>query len=180
MPSAAPKGHKRSVGNKGGTGRPTLYKPEYAEIARKLCLLKHATDLDLAKIFDVAEATINVWKLKYPKFSSAIHRGKHLADADVAASLYERAIGYTHEAVKIFMPAGATAPVYAKYQEHYPPETGAAKHWLNNRQPGFWRERIEHSGEVGMPVRFIVEGAPGILGSPTLTIEGVARETTDA
>jgi len=41
--------------------------------------------------------------------------------------------GYTHEATKIFMPAGAEAPVYAPYTEHYPPDTHAASLWLRNR-----------------------------------------------
>lgn len=53
--------------NKGG--RPTKYKPEYAEQARKYCLLG-ATDAELAESFDVAEATINNWKLAHPKFTA--------------------------------------------------------------------------------------------------------------
>lgn len=39
-------------------------------------------------------------------------------------------------------------------------------------------ERIEHSGEVSMPVRFIVEGSPA--DAQGKLIEGVAREPTDA
>jgi hypothetical protein len=39
------------------------------------------------------------------------------------------------------MPAGAEAPVYAPYTEHYPPDTKAALAWLSRRQPGSWRER---------------------------------------
>jgi hypothetical protein len=46
-------------------------------------------------------------------------------------------------AVKIFMPAGAAAPVYAPYTEHYPPDTTAASLWLRNRQPSKWRDRQE-------------------------------------
>jgi hypothetical protein len=34
--------------------------------------------------------------------------------------LYERANGYSYDAVKIFMPAGAKKPVYAPYVEHVP------------------------------------------------------------
>ena len=29
------------------------------------------------------------------------------------------------------------------YQEHLPPDVGAAKLWLTNRHPGRWRERCE-------------------------------------
>ena len=48
-------------------GRPSKYKSEYAEQARKLCLLG-ATDTDMADFFDVDEATINRWKLDFPEF----------------------------------------------------------------------------------------------------------------
>jgi len=41
------------------------------------------------------------------------------------------------------MPAGANAPVYAPYTEHYPPDTTAALRWLMNRQPEKWRDRRE-------------------------------------
>ncbi|SDY78195.1 hypothetical protein [Nitrosomonas sp. Nm33] len=40
------------------TGRPTSYRPEYAEQAYKLCLLG-ATDKQLAEFFNVVESTIS-------------------------------------------------------------------------------------------------------------------------
>ena len=46
-------------------------------------------------------------------------------------------------AVKIFMPAGADAPVYAPYVDEYPPDTNAALRWPQNRQPEKWRDRRE-------------------------------------
>jgi hypothetical protein len=63
------------------------------------------------------------------------------ADAEVAASHYQRALGYEREAVKIFMPAGADKPVYAPYMEHYPGDVGAQKNWLFNRQRERWKDR---------------------------------------
>jgi len=36
--------------------------------------------------------------------------------------LYERAVGYNYDAVKIFMPANAKKPVYAPYVEHISPD----------------------------------------------------------
>jgi hypothetical protein len=41
-------------------------------------------------------------------------------------SLYQRGLGYSYDAVKIFMPAGSKKPVYAPYVEHVPPDTTAA------------------------------------------------------
>lgn len=132
-------------------GAPTKYKAAYNVQAEKLCKLG-ATDAELADFFDVVESTINLWKLEHPKFSESIKRGKLLADANIANSLYQRAYGYSHEAVKIF-PAGGvaldeegnkvSAPLIVPYKEHYPPDTTAAIFWLKNRQPKKWRDKIE-------------------------------------
>lgn len=132
-------------------GRPTLYREEYAEQAYKLCLLR-ATDEELADFFGVVPQTIENWKKEHEDFFGSITRGKMLADAEIADSLYHRGKGYSHQAVKIFMPAGASEPVYAEYTEHYPPDTAAASLWLRNRQPKKWRDKqeVELSGELGI------------------------------
>jgi hypothetical protein len=62
----------------------------------------------------------------------------------VERSLYERANGYNYPAVKVFMPAGATQPVIVHYEEHCPPDVGAAFIWLKNRDPEHWRDVHEH------------------------------------
>lgn len=155
----APKGNKNALGNRGGTGAPTKYNDTFPDRAERLALLG-LTDEELAIAFGVSETTINAWKLEHVEFSEALNRGKLDADAHVAQRLYRRALGYSHEAVKIFMPSGAENPVYAPYTEHYPPDTAAARHWLNNRRPKQWRERIEHAGDQEQPVRFVIDGAP--------------------
>ena len=67
-------------------------------------------------------------------------------------SLYHKAIGYSYDAVKIFMPAGATEPVYAPYREHVPPDTTACIFWLKNRRQQEWRDVHKH--EHGQPQDF--------------------------
>ena len=47
-------------------------------------------------------------------------------------SLYHRAIGYSYDAVKIFMHKGR--PKMMPYREHVPPDVTAAIFWLKNRQ----------------------------------------------
>jgi transposase-like protein len=142
------KGNRTSVGNKGGTGRPPIYQKEFADQANKLVLLG-LTDVELAAFFGVSEVTINSWKREHREFFLALKEGKELADGHVARKLYHRATGYSHEAVKIFMPRGADEPVYAPYTEHYPPDTQAAIRWLMNRQPKRWREKAE-DGDDGL------------------------------
>jgi hypothetical protein len=41
--------------------------------------------------------------------------------------LLDAGVDYTYPAVKIFMPAGATKPIYAYYEEHVPPDVRAQK-----------------------------------------------------
>lgn len=135
-------------------GRPTSYSDEYPEQARKLCLLG-ATEQEMADFFGVHPDTITEWKRVHEEFSVSITLGRMVADAEVADKLYHRARGYSHPAVKIFMPAGAAEPVYAPYVEHFPPDTQAASLWLRNRQPKKWRDKqdVEHTGADGGPIQ---------------------------
>lgn len=119
-------------------GRPSKYKEEFTEQARKLCLLG-ATDAELAEFFDVSEATLNTWKKEHPDFLESLKDGKLLADATIADSLYQRAKGYSHKAVKIMVVAGVVEQV--EYIEHYPPDPTSMIFWLKNRQPKRWRDK---------------------------------------
>ncbi len=134
-------------------GRPSSYKPEFAQQAAKLCALG-ATDAELADFFQVTTVTIWRWQSVHEEFLNALKRGKDAADERVERSLYARATGYTHDAVKIFMPAGAKEPVYAKYQEHVPPDVTAQIFWLKNRRREEWRDKQEHehTGKDGAPL----------------------------
>jgi len=137
--------------SKASNGRPSEYRDEYAEQARKLCLLG-STDEELADFFGVVPQTIYNWQASHPEFLESIKRGKMMADAEVADRLYRRALGYEHEAVKIFQFQGA--PVEVPYTEIYPPDTQAASLWLRNRQPKKWRDKqdVELTGKDGGPV----------------------------
>ena len=82
-----------------GPGRPSLYKPEFAEQAFELCLAG-ATNQDLADTFEVGHSTVDNWLKKHPEFAQSVKRGRALADGRVARGLYSRAIGYTYEATR--------------------------------------------------------------------------------
>lgn len=123
-------------------GRPTDYRDEFVGQAEKLCRLG-ATDIELADFFGVDVSTIYRWKHAHPDFCEAVIAGKDALDNRVERSLYNRAVGYTFDSVKIFMPAGASEPVYAPYREHVPPDTGAAMNWLKNRRGETWRDKSE-------------------------------------
>lgn len=134
-------------------GRPSAFRGEFVAQAKKLCKLG-ATDLDLAEFFEVDVSTIWRWSTKYDTFRSALKSGKESADDRVERSLYQRAVGYSHDSVKVFMPAGAKAPVYAPFVEHVPPDTTAQIFWLKNRRKEDWRDvsRQEQTGANGGPI----------------------------
>jgi hypothetical protein len=123
------------------TGRPSSYKPEFDEQAKKLCELG-ATDIEIADFFGVSDRTIYRWLIKYPSFCQSLKAGKDAADERVERSLYHKATGYTFESEKIFQHQGEI--VRAPYTEHVPPDTTAMIFWLKNRRPENWRDRSEH------------------------------------
>lgn len=130
----------------------------------------------VAEAMGVSKKTLERWKDKYPEFQNAVESARDQANGRVARSLYERANGYSHPAVKIM-----TVPtvdedgnktveiVHEAYTEHYPPDTQAAMFFLKNRtRPGFdgtWKDKSETelSGPDGEPLvapPFIIEVVP--------------------
>jgi hypothetical protein len=144
--------HKRGFNNmikyqKKPCGRPTSYRPEYAEQAYRVCLLG-ATDKQLADFFKVAESTINLWKLRQPEFLAMLNKGKLIADAQVAEALYKMAIGYSHPETHIAYHHGKVIKI--EIIKRYPPNTKACIFWLKNRQPKLWGERIEPKQQTNL------------------------------
>lgn len=104
-----------------------------------------ATDKDLAEMFDVSVRTINQWKKEHPSFKDAMNRGKIVADANVADSLYNRAVGVSVKLQKAFVDKnGVEHKITVK--EEIPGDVNAQRFWLNNRRPKEWREK--HSVDV--------------------------------
>lgn len=133
-------------------GRPTKYRPEYAELAYKFCLLGANND-KLAVLFDVSGSTIDKWIAEIPEFSGKVIAGRETADAEIAYSLFHRAKGYSHPDVDIKVIQNQI--VETQLVKHYPPDTGAATLWLKNRQPTVWRDKVESvvTGADGGPVQ---------------------------
>jgi len=145
-------------------GRPSAYKPEYARMAGQLCLLGHI-DAEIAAVLDVSEATLNTWKQKHPEFLESLKRGKLIADAEVAHSLYQRATGYEwveQQSFKTRRIEYRDGKRVAEYDEVVTvpmkrfmlPDVTACIFWLKNRQPKLWRDKQDHelSGPAGRVV----------------------------
>lgn len=130
--------------------RPTKYKEEYSDQARKLCA-KGFTDKDMADFFEVSESTINEWKLKHESFSESIKEGKEGFDTSkVEETLLKRALGYEATESKIEQQEGSPAKK-TMTKKHIPPSDTALIFWLKNRSPAKWRDKQETqlSGTVG-------------------------------
>lgn len=122
------------------TGRPSSYKPEFVDQALKLSLLG-ARDQDLADFFEVNVDSIYEWKKKHPEFSEALKNGKAKADAEIAKSLYQRALGYEVEEKEDIMYKGAKHTLTKI--KHIPPDVTSMIFWLKNRRPADWRDKQE-------------------------------------
>lgn len=133
-------------------GRPTPYKPEYADMARVACREGGFTMPSLAKLFKVHRDTIYEWKKKYPKFSDAITKGRDEFDVmAVEKCLMKRARGYYYtETVK-----DGGKDIVKTTRKHVPIDTTALTFFLKNRNPERWRDtqKVEHSGGVDTNVK---------------------------
>lgn len=133
-------------------GRPTLYKTEYNDQVYKLCLLG-ATDKEIADFFEVAESTINNWKLEHPEFLESIRAGKIKADMEVASSMYQT----TKDRVIIEKQAFKTKNVswqdgkrieretieIVEVEKAVPANERNQQFWLKNRKGDQWRDKSE-------------------------------------
>jgi hypothetical protein len=112
-------------------GRPTDYRPEYAERVEDFCKLG-AKDQEIADHFSVTIPTLYAWQKKYPEFFNAWKSGKLLADAHVATSLYKSATGWGDN----------------------PPNPTSCIFWLKNRRRDEWRDKYDVDQNVQVTLTY--------------------------
>lgn len=130
-------------------GAPTAYKPEFVELARKVCALG-ATTHQLADILNVTFVSVERWRNIYPEFNEALKVGKDAADERVVSALYSRAVGYTLETIEHVRVREQEVVdgqivkserfVEVPRTTHVPPDPRAAEFWLRNRRRKDWTE----------------------------------------
>ncbi len=85
-------------------------------------------------------------------------KGKIIADANVAESLYERAAGFEYKGVKSFpVIEGDNKKMVVKevVVKYIAPDPTSMNFWLKNRQKSKWRDKHdhEHTGKDGEPIQ---------------------------
>ncbi len=122
-------------GNENHYGFLPKYKKEFVKLAFKFSLLG-ATLEQLGSFFDVNIGTISTWQNKYPDFGQAIRDGREVADAEVAHSMYKRALGVKVKEQKAHVVEGDI--VITELEREIPAEVNAGKYWLTNRNKEKW------------------------------------------
>lgn len=113
-----------------------------AETIYKLGLMGK-TNAEIADFLGIAERTLYNHLLKNTEVMQSLKSARARADADVVASLYQKACGFSR-------------PDSQGRMQYYPPDTTAAIFWLKNRQPDKWRDVQKQETEIttgGKPIR---------------------------
>lgn len=121
-------------------GRPTKLRPAAIKATEILAESGYTND-QIAEALGVSRQTVHNWRGRSPDFLYALKKGKDFADEIVEASLFERAIGYSHPEEKVFNSYGKI--ITHTVTKHHPPDTLAQIFWLKNRRPHLWRDRQE-------------------------------------
>lgn len=126
--------------------RPTKYKKEFAEQARKLCA-KGFTDKEMADFFEVDESTFTRWKQAHEELRTSIKEAKEEFDTKmVEETLLKRALGYEVTESKIEQQEGSPAKK-TMTKKHIPPSDTALIFWLRNRRSNRWSNNPSVSEE---------------------------------
>jgi hypothetical protein len=143
----ATRGNQYAKGNKGG--RPTKYKPDYAETAQRLCAKCGYTDVQLADWFKVSPRTINEWKLKHSEFGEALRVGKAETDDLVERATVAHVIGYYVDTER------AARNGKVKVREWVKGDAHAGIKWLERRRPEQYRNERTHKHGLSADNEFL-------------------------
>lgn len=143
-------------------GQPSKYRPGYDVMVQKLRLMGGSYKT-IADFFLVSEDTLVEWRKQFPEFDEAWRLAGDYADGLVSHALYRKALGYEHEAVKIFADTKTGEVIEVPYTQRHAPDTAAATFWLTNRQPHLWKNRQDTkltgpNGEALIPPTIIIAG----------------------
>jgi hypothetical protein len=148
-------------------GRPTGYRPEYAQSARNYCELG-ATNDQLARFFGVSARTIDNWIVNFRDFGQAVREARVQGDEALWRSCYQRAKGYYYTEKRVVRDADKERVEIST--RHCKADLRAFMIWHRNRTQ--WLARtgaIANDGPMPPPSFDVVEldeQAPDVSGLP--------------
>jgi hypothetical protein len=131
-----------------GRGRPSTYRAEFVEQARKLAKLGAVTS-EIAEFMEVDERTIRRWRHTHPEFDEALTVGAEAANNRVQTSLYNQAVGYWVDDEEIKVINGNIVRV--KVRRFIPPNASAAIYWTKAKMGWSDRPEGDESGDDTPP-----------------------------
>ena len=113
------------------------WREEYVEMAHKLALLG-CTYAQISNVLGISLSSFNDWMRRIARFRDAVLRGKTLADAEVAHSVYRTATGYEYEEeqASVSLKTGEVFKVTVK--KFMPPNGLVGLKWLALRDKERW------------------------------------------
>lgn len=151
----------------------------------KLRLLELAeaglTDREIAEAVGCSVDTLYLWRRKDLDLFRGFAAARELADDRVERSLYQNAVGYEVEAVKVFCKDGEVT--YAPYTEYVKPDTTAQIKWLEQRKMAEWQRReqsIEATVNVVMDPREVARRVAAVLIEGKLKVSADEQGSRDA
>jgi hypothetical protein len=144
-------------------GRPSKYRPEYAQITRTLILNSaDCSDAQLARIFGVGKATIVRWKYEYEDFRNAYNEAwDHINVHGVEQTLVKRALGYEYEEVtKELLPLSGELVITRIVKKRMAPDVKAIEIYLRNRAPKRWPKGESKEGIGALNIEIHTEPKP--------------------
>lgn len=119
--------------------------PEYnARIHPKVASIltrQGKTKAEVAEILGIHRTTLFDWQKTHIEFADALRASAHEADAQVEAALFQRALGYEYDEIKVIDDGGRRR--IEKTRKAVAPDVTAAQWWLKNRMSERWRDQVE-------------------------------------
>ena len=114
------------------------------ELLTRLAMLG-MSNKEIAMAIGKPVATLDYWIAQYQAVKEAIHNGRVIAVAEVAAALHKKAVGYSHPGTHICVVKGEV--VETQITKFYPPDTAACVFILKNKtrnQAEPWSDSVQH------------------------------------
>ncbi len=147
------------MSRKGVGGRPSKYDAKYHPQLVKWMKRSGKIDREIAEELEISTSTLYEWANRYEEFSESLRESGNFIDSLVEDSLLKRALGYQVkelERTETEHKDGKVTERLKRTLKHIEPNPTAMIYWLNNRQPGRWRSKVDVETADQKEVRVIL------------------------